>query len=131
MRNVGHESKAPSDSADTFMKRPKKSARAETPPDLDNLINSLDVRFVGLAECLVSSGYRLEMGSAPADGIHYNMIGFGKMSVSDGTAIELTPHTLVVLPPNHSFQIEGGADSNANRLVRAVDGSRYVTSRDG
>jgi AraC family transcriptional activator of mtrCDE len=131
MRNVGHESKATSDSTDTFMKPLKKGARAETPPDLDNLINSLDVKFVGLAECLVSSGHRLEMGSSPAVGIHYNMIGFGKMSVSDGTSIELTPHTLVVLPPNHSFQIEGRTDSDANRLVRPVDGCRYVTSRDG
>ena len=113
------------------MKRPKKSERAATPPDLDNLINSLDVKFVGLAECLVSSGYRLEMGSTPAVGIHYNVIGSGKMSVSDGTSIELTPHTLVVLPPNHSFHIEVRAESDANRPVRPVAGRRHVTSRDG
>jgi AraC family transcriptional activator of mtrCDE len=113
------------------MKRPKKSARARTPPNLDNLINSLDVKFVGLAECLVSSGYTLEMGSTPAVGIHYNMIGTGIMSVSDGTSIELTPHTLVVLPPNHSFQIEVRGDSDANRVVRRGAEGRQVTSHDG
>jgi AraC family transcriptional activator of mtrCDE len=113
------------------MKRPKKSARARTPPNLDNLINSLDIKFVGLAECLVSSGYRLEMGSTAAVGIHYNLVGSGQMSVSDGTSIELTPHTLVVLPPNHSFQIEVRAESDVNRLVRPVAGRRHLTSRDG
>jgi AraC family transcriptional activator of mtrCDE len=112
------------------MKRRKKSARAETAPDLDNLINSLDVRFVGLAECLVSVGYALEMPSLPALGIHYNVIGSGTMSVSDGTSIELTPHTLVVLPPNHSFQIQVPADSDANRRVRPVD-RRHVALREG
>jgi AraC family transcriptional activator of mtrCDE len=111
------------------MKRRKKSAKAETPPDLDNLINSLDVRFVGLAECLVSTGYTLEMPSLPAVGIHYNLIGSGKMSVSDGTPVELTPHTLVVIPPNHSFRIEVPADSDAS--LRVVDGRRQVTSRNG
>jgi AraC family transcriptional activator of mtrCDE len=113
------------------MKRPKKSARARTPPNLDNLINSLDVNFVGLAECLVSSGYRLEMGRAPAVGIHYSMSGSGRMSVSDGTSIELLPHTLVVLPPNHSYQLEARGDSDANPVVRPVDGRRQVTSHDG
>lgn len=113
------------------MKRPKKSARVATPPDLDHLINSLDVRFVGLAECLVSSGYRLEMGSVPALGIHYNMIGSGSMSVSDGTLIELMPHTLVVLPPNHSFQIEVRGRSEAHRRMRLVDGRHHITWRDG
>ena len=112
------------------MKRRKKSARAEMPPDLDNLINSLDVRFVGLAECLVSSGYALAMPSLPALGIHYNVIGSGTMSVSDGTSIALTPHTLVVVPPNHSFQIEVPADSDANRPVRQVD-RRRVRLREG
>jgi len=109
------------------MKRPKKSARARTPPNLDNLINSLDVKFVGLAECLVSSGYTLEMGSTPAVGIHYNMIGTGTMSVSDGTSIELTPHTLVVLPPNHSFQIEVRQVTSHDGIRRFVAGATDPT----
>lgn len=31
--------------------------------DLDNLMNRLEVHFVKLAECLVSSGWRLALGS--------------------------------------------------------------------
>jgi AraC family transcriptional activator of mtrCDE len=129
--NVEHDNEATSDSADASMKRPKKRARVEAPPDLDNLINSLDVRFVGLAECLVSSGYTLEMESWSAVGIHYNLLGSGTMDVSDGTSIELMPHTLVVVPPNHSFRLRVRTGSGVNRLVRPVAGRRHVTSRDG
>ena len=114
-----------------MMKRAQKSRTTETPPDLDSLINSLDVKFVGLAECLVSTGHRLEMGSSPSVGIHYNVIGSGKMTVSGGTTIELVPHTLVVLPPNHSFELEVDAEPGNAGILRSVDGRRSVTSRDG
>jgi AraC family transcriptional activator of mtrCDE len=113
------------------MKRPKKSASGAAPPDLDSLINSLDVRFVGLAECLVSSGYTLEMESWSAVGIHYNLTGSGTMEVSGGTSIELVPHTLVVVPPNHSFRLRGRAGSGGNRLARPITGRRGAASRDG
>ena len=107
------------------------SPMAKTPPDLDNLISSLDVKFVSLAECLVSAGYRLEMGSTPNVGIHYNLIGTGRMSVSDGSSIALAPHTLVVMPPHHTFQLEVRAASESDRPVRTVDGPRHFTLRDG
>ncbi|HEY4307647.1 MAG TPA: AraC family transcriptional regulator [Gemmatimonadaceae bacterium] len=113
------------------MKKEQKCRRPEVPPDLDNLINSLDVRLHGLAECLVSSGHRLEMGSSPNVGIHYNVVGCGKMSVSDGTTIDLVPHTLVVVPPNHSFQIEVHSRIGASSSPRSIDGTRSMTSRDG
>jgi AraC family transcriptional activator of mtrCDE len=71
------------------------------------------------------------MGSTQAVGIHYNLIGSGTMSVSDGTSIELVPHTLVVVPPNHSFQIDVRTESETNGPVRTVDGRRQVASRDG
>ncbi len=101
------------------------------PPDLDNLISSLDVKFVSLAECLVSIGYRLEMGSTPNVGIHYNLIGTGRMSVSDGSSFELAPHTLVVVPPNHTFQLEVRAASASDRPARLVDGRDHFALRDG
>jgi hypothetical protein len=40
------------------MTESRKRGTGGTAPDLDNVINSLDVKFVELAECLVSSGYR-------------------------------------------------------------------------
>jgi AraC family transcriptional activator of mtrCDE len=113
------------------MKRAQRRRATETPPDLDNLICSLDVKFVGLAECLVSNGHRLEMGSTPSVGIHYNVVGAGRMTVSGGTAIPLAPHTLVVLPPNHAFEIEVDAEPGHAGGVRSVDGRRSVAQRDG
>ncbi len=113
------------------MKRPAKSPRAKTPHDLDNLIRSLDVKFVSLAECLVTSGYRLDMGSTPNVGIHYNLLGSGKMAVSGGSSVELSPHTLVVVPPNHTFHIEVRGESEPDRSIRLVDGRRHFVVRDG
>lgn len=113
------------------MKRPTKTAKPRTPPDLDNLIRSLDVKFVSLAECLVTSGYRLDMGSTPNVGIHYNLIGTGQMSVSDGSSVWLAPHTLVVVPPNHTFQLEARHESESDHPIRPVDGRRHFVMRDG
>jgi hypothetical protein len=52
--------------------RRAKPAIRISPSDLDNLMSSLDVKFVALSECLVSAGHRLQMGGVPAPGIHYN-----------------------------------------------------------
>jgi AraC family transcriptional activator of mtrCDE len=71
------------------------------------------------------------MGSSPNAGIHYNVVGSGTMSMSDGTTIDLVPHTLVILPPNHSFQIEVPPEPGSAAAVRPVDGRPSVTSRDG
>jgi AraC family transcriptional activator of mtrCDE len=71
------------------------------------------------------------MGGTSSLGIHYNVVGSGRMSVSDGSSIELMPHTLVVLPPHHAFQIEVRAEAETGDQVRPVEGSRGVTSRDG
>jgi hypothetical protein len=44
-----------------------------SPRDIDTLLSTLEVRFVALSECLVSAGFRLEMGGVDAPGIHYNI----------------------------------------------------------
>ncbi len=74
--------------------------------DLESLVAALDVKFVALSECLVANGHRLEMGGIDKPGIHYSLVGKGKMSVRGGPPFDLTPHTLVVVPPNSPFWIE-------------------------
>jgi AraC family transcriptional activator of mtrCDE len=96
---------------------------------LDNLIDGLDVRFVGLAECLVSEGHRLHIDSSPAVGIHYGLLGCGTMTVSDGAVIELAPHTLVVVPPNHSFELTVSSDKEARN--RTAEARKQTMTRDG
>jgi AraC-like DNA-binding protein len=77
-----------------------------SPTDLESLLATLDVNFVGLSECLVSRGYSLELGGVNAPGLHYNIVGTGRAVIGDREPVPLTPHTLIVLPPDSTFRIE-------------------------
>jgi AraC family transcriptional activator of mtrCDE len=74
--------------------------------DLEILISTLDVQFVWLSHCLVSPGFRLDMGGIGFPGIHYNIKGYGLLEVAGQQPIGLEPHTLIVVPPNSPFRIE-------------------------
>src|ERR1700754_1188572 len=74
--------------------------------DLDVLMTTLDVDVIGLIECLVSPGWRLSFGSAPATAIHYNLSGTGRMVVGGFAAFDLAPHTLVITPAKEPIHIE-------------------------
>ncbi|HEY4276115.1 MAG TPA: AraC family transcriptional regulator [Rhizomicrobium sp.] len=80
------------------------------PPELDRLMATLDVTYLRLTECLISSGNRLQLAAADTPGMHYNLAGSGRLVVSEMPPIELRPHTLVILPPGHAFRLEA-ADS--------------------
>src|ERR1700743_3711965 len=47
--------------------------------DLDSLMSTLEVNVIALSECLVSRGYRLDMGGAGVPRLHYNLKGGGGM----------------------------------------------------
>ena len=89
--------------------------------DLDNLLNALDVSFVTLTECLVSSGYRLDVGGINAPGIHYNLMGKGQFIVDNEPPIDIAPHTLIIVPPISPFRIEV-AGKNPSVPPVVVDG---------
>jgi AraC family transcriptional activator of mtrCDE len=78
-----------------------------SPSDLDALLGALEVWFVALIECVVSPGYSLDLLGHDAPGLHYNLIGHGTMLVEGEPPIRLAPHTLVVVPPNSNFRLEG------------------------
>jgi AraC family transcriptional activator of mtrCDE len=75
-------------------------------PELDRLMTTLDVTYLRLTECLISSGNRLQLAAADTPGMHYNLTGSGRLVVSEMPPIELKPHTLVILPPGHAFRLE-------------------------
>jgi AraC family transcriptional activator of mtrCDE len=102
-----------------------------SPSDLDSLMSSLDVKFVALSECLVSAGHRLEMGGAPAPGIHYNLVGTGKIYIGRNAPINLTPHTLIIVPPNAPFRIEVSGVAQGSTRIKTVDGRSQTSSKDG
>lgn len=94
--------------------------------DLDHLIDTLMVSFVWLSECVVGEGYRLEMGGIDAPGIHYNIAGTGRLIVRDGDAVELRPHTLIVVPANSPFRIEVESRRDPRAALKVVDGRAQV-----
>lgn len=97
--------------------------------DLDTLLSTLEVRFVALAECLVSAGFRLEMGGINAPGLHYNIAGMGRIFIGDDPPIDLCPHTLIVVPANCPSRIEARSPRTGFSSLTPVDGRRDVRTK--
>lgn len=98
--------------------------------DLELLMRTLEVSFVHLSECVVSSGYGLTLDGVDATGIHYNLRGTGIAHIGNGSAIELEPHTMIVVPPRSALRIDVPGERPA-ASVRIVDGKSCVTVNDG
>ncbi|ANN80165.1 AraC family transcriptional regulator [Bordetella flabilis] len=109
--------------------------------DLDGLLSTLTVDFVRLTECLVSPGWRINLGGTSAPGIHYNLSGRGRMVLEGHPAIELSPHTLVITPPNQYFHIAVPPEDPESGVYQEVEGRwkpfppgairRFVAGEDG
>ena len=89
-------------------------------PELDRLMAGLDVSYLMLTECLVSSGNRLQLREINIPGMHYNLSGHGRLLVEGMSPIELQPHTLVILPPRRPIRLEAansrGQFTNLNHV---------------
>jgi AraC family transcriptional activator of mtrCDE len=101
-----------------------------SPADLDSVLGTLEVNFVALSECLVSMGYSLELGDVNAPGIHYNLVGNGRAVIGNRAPIPLTPHTLIVVPPNSAFRIEVEGSNGFSGLL-SVKGRPAQTTSSG
>jgi AraC-like DNA-binding protein len=99
-----------------------------SPTDLDCLMSTLEVNVVALSECLVSRGYKLEMGGAKIPGLHYNLQGRGRIFIGNHPPIDLKPHTLIVVPPNSPFRIETTPLPGHNSSLKSVDGRLQTTT---
>ena len=108
----------------------KPPSRRISPADLESLIDTLDVHFVELSECLVSPGYRLKVGGHRAPGIHYNLVGRGRIYICDDPPIELHPHILIIVPPNCPFSIEVDARPGGRSALKSVDGASRIVAKD-
>src|SRR5690606_25280924 len=108
---------------------------------LDGLLSTVSVEFVRLTECLVSPGWRLNLGGTSVPGIHYNLSGRGRMVMEGHPTIELSPHTLVITPPNQYFHIEVPSEDPEVKVSNALEGRwksyppgairRFVAGEDG
>ncbi|KAA0180279.1 AraC family transcriptional regulator [Cupriavidus gilardii] len=91
-------------------------------PQLEGLISALNVEFVRVTECLVSPGWRLNLGGTSAPGLHYILSGHGRMVLEGHPAIELLPHTLVVTPPNQYFRVEVPSTYPESGIAHEMEG---------
>ena len=80
--------------------------------DLDRLLVELEVDIVTLSECVVSPQRALAFPKMAISAIHYNLSGTGQLLVGNLSPIDLTPHTLVIIPAMMSCQ-------SSSRLARA------------
>ncbi|MBR1165099.1 helix-turn-helix domain-containing protein [Bradyrhizobium elkanii] len=85
--------------------------------DLNNLMQDLDIDVIALTELLVPRGHRVEMGMIDAPGIHYNLSGEGSISINGRPAIPLSPHLLIIVPPNTPFSIEVDGSNVPPKLI--------------
>jgi AraC family transcriptional activator of mtrCDE len=90
--------------------------------DLETLIDTLEVRFVALTECVVSPGYSLRLDSHAEPGIHYNLTGRGRALLGDGPPIALAPHTMLIVPPFRPLTLQPVPIDEPLPALRAVDG---------
>ncbi|WP_053573011.1 AraC family transcriptional regulator [Caballeronia cordobensis] len=84
---------------------PSSSARLSS-RDLDELITLLEIRVLGLSECLVSEGFVLELDGNDVPGIHYILSGTGVLHIDGAASVRLSPHTLLIVPPRHPLRLE-------------------------
>src|SRR4051812_19580497 len=89
--------------------------------ELDRLLTTLDVNYLMLARCLVSSGNRLQLPAIDIPGMHYNLTGSGSLVASGMPPIKLRPHTLVIMPPNRPFRLEAANNRGQFKNLAHVD----------
>ncbi|MBR0737454.1 helix-turn-helix domain-containing protein [Bradyrhizobium liaoningense] len=104
--------------------------------DLNSLMEALDIDVIALTEILVPPGHRVEFGTIDVPGIHYNLSGTGRISINGEPAIPLSPHLLIIVPPNTPLAIEVDGESGPQRLISRDcwtrrDGILRVAAPDG
>jgi AraC-like DNA-binding protein len=101
---------------------------------LDDLFEALDVDFVQLSECLISSGWNLALHTNQSTGIHYVLSGGGRMLVAGSPLAELTPHTLVIAPPRSNLILQAphanGTYTTDNLIETRLSDNNSVVRRN-
>lgn len=88
-------------------------------PNLDRFVEGLTIKFLNLAECSISPGWRLSFPGGETAAMHYNLEGCGNFIVGAFPPIRLLPHTFVIEPAMIPFRIEGDVPRGAK--IKQVD----------
>jgi AraC family transcriptional activator of mtrCDE len=61
------------------------------------------------------------MAATSAPGIHYDLMGMGRMTIGNHPAIDLQPHTLIIVPAGQSFCIDVPADKRPSATLTITE----------
>ena len=89
--------------------------------DLENLMSSLAVHSVKLAECVVNEKCRLSFLAADVPTLHYSVAGLARVTIGDLPSIDLSPHTLLIVPQGRSVVVEMPTERRAIPEERGTD----------
>ncbi len=90
-------------------KPPRQRARPVV-ADLDRLLTALNVTLLNLAECIVGPGWRLVIDEIDMPGLHYILVGEGRMRFESGESVAVRPHTFIIIPPKQRVEVEVPVD---------------------
>ncbi|MDY0885893.1 AraC family transcriptional regulator [Dongia soli] len=98
-----------------------------TPQDLDKLMATLEVERAKLSRCTLTAGSQLRVACNDAPTIHYGLQGSGWVFVNDEPPIQLTRHTLVIVPPG-KFLVIAGSDHafRSRRCLGSLHGDIFI-----
>ncbi|WP_290985773.1 AraC family transcriptional regulator [Hyphomicrobium sp.] len=78
----------------------------------------IDVQMGGLAHCIINPGWQLAFTAGRKTAIHYVVRGYGTMRIAGFPPIDLTPHSMVIVPSMLPVRVEISrpAPSNTKRF---------------
>ncbi|ALK31846.1 hypothetical protein Bpla01_54700 [Burkholderia plantarii] len=76
-----------------------------SPDDLTERVTRLEIRVIGLSECIVSEGVVLELDDHDAPGMHHILSGSGLLHIAGAGTVPLAPHTLQFEAPANRARI--------------------------
>jgi AraC-like DNA-binding protein len=76
---------------------------------LDHLLAVLDIGVVHFTVCDIRNGWGMRFDSCDTASLHYCLAGTGTLAVSGAPAIQLQPHSFVLLPPGTAYRLESAS----------------------
>lgn len=98
---------------------------------LERLLENVGLDVEPFATCGVASGWRLRLPPQNLVALHFVLKGQGRLGAGRGGTLELTTHTLAVVPPGLPHFIEVGQGRFAETRASAPDASGLSHLRAG
>jgi len=98
-----------------------------TRQDLDKLMATLEVKYAKLSRCSLTAGSQVVVARNDVPTIHYGLQGSGWVFVDSEPPIQLTRHTLVIVPPKRFLVIAGSDHAfRSRRHLGSLPGEVFI-----